>query len=73
MIITLEQAEHIVDGSDNLYWDGWTLVQTQPHVMGAFRKDGIFLRTLRQWGIQKRYDMRSDGKFNVPKAIGNDL
>jgi hypothetical protein len=73
MIITLEQAEHIVDGSDDLHWDGWTLVQTQPHVMGPFRKDGVFMRSIRKWGIQKRYDMRADGKYNVPKAIGNDL
>lgn len=73
MNITLDQAETLVVKRNDVSWDGWTLVRTRSNPSGWLRQNGTFNRDTGQWATTDRFEVQSDGTYNIPKVIGNGL
>ena len=63
IINTLEDMEKVVSSSNNLKWDGWTVIVTDD-IDGYYTKDGVFLDN--KWVKQYRFDMIDYNKWNIP-------
>lgn len=71
LTIDLDTAERLVTQSNQLYWDGWTLVHIKPNPGGWLKSNGVLFRG--KWHVQNRYPVGNDGKYTIPKALGNGL
>jgi len=66
LIKSLEQMEDIVKNSDELSWDGWTVIETRTKENGISSKDGAYVKG--KWVVQKRYDANTDG-WEIPNKF----
>jgi hypothetical protein len=66
--IGYDTAHTVVDNNNNLYWDGWTIVDWKPSRDAFYKKNGVFRDG--RWGIARRYNPGSNG-WKVPaKYVG---
>ena len=65
-IKSLDEMETIVENSDVLSWDGWTVLENRTNDNGAMSKDGAFVDG--KWIIQKRYDATTKG-WEIPNKL----
>lgn len=71
MLVDLTTAEKIESSRSDLFWDGWTLVHIKPRDGAWITKDGLYRNG--RWYVSRRIEPSSDGKYNVPKGVGNGL
>jgi hypothetical protein len=64
MILDYDYAHKVVKKNYNLYWDGWTIVSWRKDSGGMYKKNGIRIKG--QWCIHERFEVRSDGKWEIP-------
>lgn len=57
-------AHSIVDRHDNLFWDGWTIVDWKPSRDGFYKKNGMFRNGT--WGVVRKYTPGTNG-WKVPE------
>ena len=72
LIKTIEEAEEIVNNSNDLRWVGWNIVSWKKDSNGFSNKNGKFLNN--QWGIQSVYNITEKG-WHLPNkyaVINND-
>jgi hypothetical protein len=68
LITSLEKMEEIVKNSNNLSWDGWTVIENKTNENGAMSKDGAYVDG--KWIVQKRYEATATG-WEIPhKLVG---
>jgi hypothetical protein len=65
--ITLDAAGVLVNRTEDLHWDGWTIVHESPNPLGWARKDGVWLSD--KWGVAKRYPPQDDGMYHIPVKL----
>ncbi len=66
LIKSLEEMEAIVKNSDNLSWDGWTVLENKTNENGMMSKDGAYVDG--KWIVQKRYEANANG-WEIPKKF----
>ena len=66
LINSLEKMEEIVQKSDNLSWDGWTVLENKSNENGMMSKDGAFVDG--KWIVQKRYEATASG-WEIPSKF----
>ncbi len=64
MVTSLEQMEEIVKKNRELFWDGWTVVQSYPNKVGWRYPNGALVRN--RWHVQKRFEPTEAG-WNIPR------
>lgn len=57
-------AHKVVNRSNNLFWDGWTIVEFKPNQDAVTYKNAMFRKG--KWGITKKFEPTRDG-WMVPK------
>lgn len=66
--IDYDQAHNIVDSNNNLFWDGWTIVEWKPYKDAVYKKNGLFRNG--KWGVSKTFTPGENG-WKVPaKYVG---
>ena len=66
LIKSLEEMEAVVQNSDNLSWDGWTVIENKTNENGMMSKDGAFVDG--KWSVQKRYEVTANG-WEIPNKF----
>ena len=66
LITSLEKMEEIVKNSDNLSWDGWTVIESKTNENGAMSVDGAYVNG--KWIVQKRYEATASG-WEIPNKL----
>lgn len=62
--MTLQQAEDLVEGNENIEWDGWDLVFYRPGGTSAvFKKNGVFRDD--QWMLKDIIAVNERGTYVV--------
>lgn len=61
--VDYDAAHNIVDSNNNLFWDGWTIVDWKPMKDGFYKKNGMF--RYGKWGVAKKYFPGTNG-WKVP-------
>lgn len=62
-IKSLEQMESIVAKNKNLFWDGWTVINSYPSDKARTSKYGVFTNGV--WKMQKRFEPTQTG-WDIP-------
>lgn len=58
--------EVIVQNSNDLSWDGWTVIEKKTNENGMMSKDGAFVDG--KWIVQKRYEATAKG-WEIPSKF----
>lgn len=66
LIKSLEEMEAVVQNSDNLSWDGWTVIENKTNENGMMSKDGALVDG--KWIVQKRYEVTANG-WEIPNKF----
>ena len=66
LIKSLEEMEDVVKNSDDLSWDGWTVIESRTNENGRMSKDGAFVNG--RWIVQKRYEADTSG-WEIPNKF----
>lgn len=66
LIKSLEEMEAVVQNSDNLSWDGWTVIESKTNENGMMSKDGALVDG--KWIVQKRYEVTANG-WEIPNKF----
>lgn len=66
LIKSLDEMEAIVQNSDNLSWDGWTVIETDTNKNGMMSSNGAFVGG--KWVMQKRYEPTTSG-WEIPNKF----
>jgi hypothetical protein len=61
--IDYNTAHHVVEKNENLFWNGWDIVDWKADSLGEMSKDGMLKEG--KWGIYKVYPLDKDG-WDVP-------
>lgn len=69
LIKTIEEAEQIVEQSNDLRWVGWDIVSWHENSKGMFNKNGRFLNNT--WGVQSIYPITEKG-WHLPNKYKVD-
>ena len=66
--IDYDTAHKIVESNNNLFWNGWDIIDWKANPDGFYKKNGMFLNG--RWGITRKYSPGSNG-WKVPsKYVG---
>lgn len=61
--IDYNKAHSIVDQYNNLFWDGWTIIDWKQASDGFYKKNGMFKDG--RWGVARKYYPTKNG-WKVP-------
>lgn len=67
-IKSLEQMENIVNSSNTLFWDGWSVVNRYRSEKGRTSKYGAYIDG--KWYMTRRFILEKDG-WNIPESFIN--
>lgn len=67
-IKTLEKMEAIVSNNKNLFWDGWTVINSYPSERGRTSSQGAFVKG--KWHLQRRFTPSQNGWEIPDKFVG---
>ena len=67
-IKSLEQMEEIVNSNNNLFWDGWSVVNRYRSEKGRTSKYGAYID--KKWYMTRRFNLNRSG-WDIPESFVN--
>lgn len=68
LVNNIERMEQIVSRSNDLHWEGWSVVHSVPDEYAEMSVDGYFNRELNGWYRKSVYHCGSSG-WDIPDTV----
>lgn len=68
LVSSMEEMNNIVDASQHLSWDGWSVVYLKQDDYAEFHVDGYFDKASGQWYRKSTYSCDENG-WTIPDSV----